>query len=123
MKEEKIRVPCGDIHLEGLLGVQEAFSIKGGVICCHPHPLYGGDMDNAVIAAGIGAAWREGFSTLRFNFRGVGESGGSYGEGIEERNDVKAGIEYFAARLKNDGVPMIVLGYSSESPGTGPRNR
>jgi hypothetical protein len=42
----------------------------------------------------------------------VGESGGSYGEGIEERNDVKAVIEYFAARLKNDGIPMIVLGYS-----------
>ena len=112
MREEKISVPCGAFHLEGLLGVQEALSVKGGVICCHPHPLYGGDMDNTVIAAGIEAASREGLSTLRFNFRGVGESGGSYGEGLGEREDVKAVIDYFAARLKNDSVPMIVLGYS-----------
>jgi len=69
-------------------------------------------MDKPVVAAGIEAASREGLSTLRFNFRGVGESGGSYGEGIEERKDVKAVIDYFAARLKNDGAPMIVFGYS-----------
>jgi alpha/beta superfamily hydrolase len=112
VREEKIVVPCGGFQLEGLLSFQEALSIKGGLICCHPHPLYGGDMNNTVIAAGIEAASREGLSTLRINFRGVGGSGGSYGEGIGEREDVKAVIDYFSARLKNDGVPMIVLGYS-----------
>jgi uncharacterized protein len=112
MREEKISVPCGDIRLEGLLSVQEALSIKGGVILCHPHPLYGGDMDNTVVAAGIAAASREGLSTLRFNFRGVGESGGSYGEGMGEREDVRAVIDYFSARLKDSNVPMILLGYS-----------
>jgi alpha/beta superfamily hydrolase len=112
VREEKVSIPCGTFHLEGFLGFQEALSGKGGVICCHPHPLYGGDMDNSVVAAGIEAASREGLSTLRFNFRGVGESGGSYGEGIEERKDVKAVIDYFTARLKNDGTPMIVFGYS-----------
>ena len=69
-------------------------------------------MNNTVVAAGIEAASREGFSTLRFNFRGVGESGGSYGEGMGEREDVKAVIDYFAARLKDYNVPMILLGYS-----------
>ena len=112
MREEKISVPCGGIQLEGLLSVQEALSIKGVVILCHPHPLYGGDMDNTVVAAGIGAASQEGLSTLRFNFRGVGESGGSYGEGMGEREDVKAVIDYFFARLKDSNVPMILLGYS-----------
>jgi len=112
MREEKISVPCGGIQLEGLLSVQEALSIKGGVILCHPHPLYGGDMHNTVVAAGIEAASREGLSTLRFNFRGVGESGGSYGEGMGEREDVKAVIDYFAARLKESNLPMILLGYS-----------
>ena len=112
MREEKISVPCGDIQLEGLLSVQETLSIKGGVICCHPHPLYGGDMDNTVVAAGIEAASQEGLSTLRFNFRGVGESGGSYGEGIEERKDVKAAIDFFVARLGSGNVPIILLGYS-----------
>jgi alpha/beta superfamily hydrolase len=69
-------------------------------------------MHNTVVAAGIEAASQEGLSTLRFNFRGVGESGGSYGEGMEEREDVKAVIDYFAARLKDSNVPMILLGYS-----------
>jgi alpha/beta superfamily hydrolase len=112
MREEKISVPCGGIQLEGLLSVQEAFSIKGGVILCHPHPLYGGDMDNTVVAVGIEAASQEGLSTLRFNFRGVGESGGSYGEGMGEREDVKAVIDYFSAWLKDSNIPMILLGYS-----------
>ena len=112
MKEEQISIPCGSIRLEGLLRVQEALSIRCGVILCHPHPLYGGDMDSAVIVTAAEAAAQEGLSTLRFNFRGAGGSGGSYGEGMGEREDVKAVIDYFAARLKDSNVPMILLGYS-----------
>lgn len=112
MREERISIPCGDIQLEGLISVPEALSIRGGVILCHPHPLYGGDMNNPVVAAGIEAASQEGFSTLRFNFRGVGESGGSYGEGIGEREDVKAVIDHFAGRLEDSSGSIILLGYS-----------
>jgi alpha/beta superfamily hydrolase len=112
MKEEKIAITCGDIQLEGLLGVQEALPVKGGVVFCHPHPLYGGEMTNTVITAAVEAAFLEGFSTLRFNFRGVGESGGSYGEGVSEREDVKAAIDYFTTRLKDSSQSLILLGYS-----------
>ena len=112
MTEEKISIPCGDIQLEGLFHGQEALSIKGGVILCHPHPLYGGDMDNTVIAAAVEAAYQEGFSTLRFNFRGVGGSGGSPGDGVREREDVKAAIDFFAVRLKDSDAPLVLLGYS-----------
>jgi alpha/beta superfamily hydrolase len=58
------------------------------------------------------AASQEGFSTLRFNFRGVGASGGSYNDGIGEKEDVKAAIDYLYSRQKDSNLPLILLGYS-----------
>lgn len=112
MKEEKVFFPCGEVQLEGLLSIHEALSVKGGVILCHPHPQYGGDMHNRVITAALGAAHQEGFCTLRFNFRGVGKSGGSYNEGIGERKDVEAAIEFLHSKQENSRLPLILLGYS-----------
>jgi len=112
MREEKILIPSQGIHLEGLLNVPEAFSIKGGVILCHPHPQYGGDMHNPVISTAAETAFQEGFSTLRFNFRGVGKSGGSYGDGVGEREDVKGAIEYLFPTLNKSDLPLILVGYS-----------
>jgi alpha/beta superfamily hydrolase len=112
MKEEKVFIPSNGIQLEGLLSIQEASPFRGGVILCHPHPQYGGDMENPVVTASAEAAFQEGFSTLRFNFRGVGESQGSYGEGVGERQDVKAVADYFFSRLKDESAPFILLGYS-----------
>jgi alpha/beta superfamily hydrolase len=112
MKEEKVFIPSAGIRLEGLLSIQEASSFRGGVILCHPHPQYGGDMDHPVITTAMEAASQEGFSTLRFNFRGVGESEGSYGEGIGERQDVKAVTDYLYLRLKDNHSPLILVGYS-----------
>jgi hypothetical protein len=112
MKEEKVFIPSTGIQLEGLLNIQGASPFRGGVILCHPHPQYGGDMDHPVIKTAVEAASQEGFSTIRFNFRGVGESEGSYGEGLEERGDVKAVADYLYPRLKNNHSPLILLGYS-----------
>jgi len=112
MKEKKVFIPSTGIQLEGLLSVQEASSFKGGVILCHPHPQYGGDMDHPVVTTALEAAFEEGFSTLRFNFRGVGESGGSYAEGLGEREDVKAAADYLYSRLKDNHFPFILVGYS-----------
>jgi alpha/beta superfamily hydrolase len=112
MKEEKVFIPSNEIQLEGLLSIQEASSFKGGVLLCHPHPQYGGDMDHPVITTSAEVASQEGFSTLRFNFRGVGESQGSYGEGVGERQDVKAVANYFYSRMKDDHPLLILLGYS-----------
>jgi len=112
MNEERVFFPSGGIQLEGLLSIHEALSVKGGIILCHPHPQFGGDMDNTVISIAAEAARQEGFSTLRFNFRGVGESEGSYGEGIGEQEDVKAAIDFFSARQNDPRHLLIVLGYS-----------
>nr|MCU0539985.1 alpha/beta hydrolase [Desulfobacterales bacterium] len=63
---------------------------RQGVVVTHPHPLYGGDMDNPVVLAVCRAFRRKGFSTLRFNFRGVGGSGGHHDRGVGECDDVRA---------------------------------
>jgi len=94
------------------LSIQEALPVKGGLIFCHPHPQYGGDMNNAVVAAAVGTAFQEGFATLRFNFRGVGKSEGTYGEGIGEKEDVLAAVEYLISALKAPDAILILGGYS-----------
>ena len=113
MKEEKVFIQSSNgIRLEGLLSISEAFSFKNGAIFCHPHPQYGGDMYNPVITSAVEVASQEGFSTIRFNFRGVGESSGTYGDGIGEREDVKAVIDYFCQKWKKSNPLLILTGYS-----------
>jgi alpha/beta superfamily hydrolase len=104
--EEKIRFTAGGHELEGLL---EKNSPDKGVVITHPHPLYGGDMHNNVVAA-IGRIYgRLGWTTMRFNFRGVGKSRGSYDDGIGEQRDVQAAIAY----LQGLGIKDIdLVGYS-----------
>jgi alpha/beta superfamily hydrolase len=95
-----------NLRLEGML---ERVSGTKGVVITHPHPLYGGDMDNPVALAVRDAYRRKGFSTLRFNFRGVGGSGGRHDRGIGERRDVLAA----RACLAGLGITDIDLaGYS-----------
>jgi alpha/beta superfamily hydrolase len=69
---------------------------RQGVVITHPHPLYGGDMDNPVVRSIASAFQGCGFTTLRFNFRGVGNSQGKYADGIGEIDDVAAAISYLA---------------------------
>ncbi len=102
-EESRIFVPCGDIKLEACL---VEISSKQATIICHPHPLYGGDMDNIVVMT-IKRAFNEaGISTLRFNFRGVGLSEGSYGEGDAEIQDVISCYNF----LEQKGMEEIWLG-------------
>jgi uncharacterized protein len=104
--EESVSFDCGDIRLSGLL--HRGTGDRSAVIT-HPHPLYGGDMYNSVVETIARAYWAAGFSTLRFNFRGVGQSQGEYSGGVKERDDVAAAIAY----LKESGFGQIDLaGYS-----------
>ena len=81
-----------------------------GVVVCHPHPQFGGSMDNNVVYGVERAAIEAGFSTLRFNFRGVGRSMGRFDNGIGEREDVRRAVDRLA---EEDGIGgIIVVGYS-----------
>ncbi len=104
--EEKISFLSRDYKIEGLL---EKVSEDKGVVITHPHPLYGGDMYNKVVDIIASAYQKNGFTTLRFNFRGVGESQGNYDDGNGEQKDVGSAISY----LSEIGIKKIDLaGYS-----------
>lgn len=89
--EEQIFFMSEHYRLEGLF--QHSKSDEG-VVITHPHPLYGGDMYNYVVEAVARAFRQNGYSTLRFNFRGAGDSEGQYDQGIGEQNDVRAAIDF-----------------------------
>jgi alpha/beta superfamily hydrolase len=104
--EEKIFFDVGSVRIEGLLGLAEG---DRAAVVSHPHPLYGGTMYNNVVEALVEAFQSLGFTTLRFNFRGVGKSTGDYDEGIGEIQDVAAAIAY----INDKGKTMVTLvGYS-----------
>jgi hypothetical protein len=67
-------------------------------------------MRNKVVFRAAKAALQAGLPTLRFNFRGVGKSTGSFGDGIGEREDVTAALDYLGARFP--AVPVCLMGFS-----------
>jgi uncharacterized protein len=97
-------------RLEGRLALP-AGAVRGGAVVCHPHPQYGGDMDNAVVQAIAGALVNAGWAALRFNFGGVGRSEGVYGGGPAEVSDAARAAAGLVARLPA-GVPLALVGYS-----------
>lgn len=104
--EEKITIPVGQHRLEGYW---QAGALGKGVVITHPHPLYGGTMNNPVVETVQRAFQQRGYASLRFNFRGVGSSQGNHDNGIGEQDDVRAAIAY----VENRNVRSVDLaGYS-----------
>src|SRR5579864_2855767 len=79
-------------------------------VVCHPHPLHGGALDNKVVWTVSRAFQQLGAPTLRFNFRGVGASEGTYDEGRGETNDALAVIAY--GRQRFPGAALWLGGFS-----------
>ena len=80
------------------------------IVVSHPHPLYGGTMNNAVVVALAKVASERGAAVVRFDFRGVGESEGTYGGGEAEIADVVGALR--AASSVLPGAPITSVGYS-----------
>ncbi len=112
MTHRRIEFPCQEIMLEGIFSLPEGEDPCGLVIVCHPHPLYGGNMDNAVVEAVCRALGKRGLGWLKFNFRGVGRSGGNFGGGVGEKEDARAAVSFGATQEKVDGERMGICGYS-----------
>jgi hypothetical protein len=86
---------------------------RRAVVLAHPHPLYGGSMHSPVplaIAKTLADLGGDRVAWLRFNFRGVGASGGSYDDGKGETNDVVRAIAEL--RRRAPGATMSVCGHS-----------
>lgn len=102
----RIQVKEDNIELEA---VMERVSDERAVVVCHPHTLYGGNMHNPVVMTLFNAFTANGFTAVRFNFRGSGASTGSFDDGEGEARDVLAACRM----LEDSGIKEIVLaGYS-----------
>ncbi len=104
--EERLEIQAGEISLEARFTPGAA---PAGIVITHPHPLYGGSMDNNVVWTAGRAFGDRGCSTLRFNFRGVGGSTGSFGGGLAEVEDLTAAVALLKSRAPG---PCFLVGYS-----------
>mgnify|MGYP001279717200 CR=1 FL=1 len=90
--------------------LREADEPRGAVVLAHPHPLYGGALNNPVIFHADRELNRSGLTTLRFNFRGVEGSDGFHDDGRGEIGDVAACAAWLGAHVP--GKPLLLVGYS-----------
>jgi alpha/beta superfamily hydrolase len=100
----------GPLRLEASLCMSS--QAQGGIVLFHPHPLYGGNMDNAVLQAIARELETRGLATMSFNFRGVGASEGNYSGGDGEEEDGMAAVDFFSSRLGKGHRFLGVCGYS-----------
>ena len=110
MHEESPREIAGPAgRLEVVLD-RPAGTPRAASVFAHPHPLYGGTMNTRAVYQSAKALARIGVATLRFNFRGVGLSAGSFAGGIGEMDDYRAALDVMAARYP--GIPLWAGGFS-----------
>jgi alpha/beta superfamily hydrolase len=100
------------VELEGVLHLPDGVPPFAGVAVCHPHPQYGGDMNNTVVAAVCRALTDRGMAALRFNFRGVGRSTGVYDGGQGETRDAAAAVAFLAEQDAIESDKVGLAGYS-----------
>jgi alpha/beta superfamily hydrolase len=96
-------------NLEGVLHLPDA-EPTAIVVVAHPLPTMGGTMDNKVVTTLTKAFVELGYATLRFNFRGVGASAGSYDEGNGETLDAIAAANFMRGEFP--GLPLLLAGFS-----------
>jgi alpha/beta superfamily hydrolase len=95
--------------LEGILDAPEG-TPRAAAVFAHPLPTHGGTMHTKVVYQGAKALARIGCATLRFNFRGVGRSAGTFDEGRGESADFRAALDHVAGRYP--GLPLWAAGFS-----------
>jgi hypothetical protein len=113
MKKIRVNFPSDELVLEGILAIPEGAGPFPAVIVCHPHPLYGGSMDNNVVYSLSEKLTQASLASFKFNFRGVGRSQGDFGQGIGEQEDVKAAISFISTVKEIDSERIGLAGYSA----------
>ena len=110
MPSELLREVAGPVGpLEALLD-EPAGEARAACVFSHPHPLHGGTMHTKTVYQSAKALARIGVSTLRFNFRGVGRSRGTFDGGPGEMDDYRAALDFVASRYP--GLPLWAAGFS-----------
>lgn len=94
-------------NVEALLDLPQNTPVRGTAVIAHPHPLFGGTMENKVVQTLARAFVQSGWRSVRFNFRGVGASAGSHDEGRGESSDMLKVIDQVAPE-----GPLALAGFS-----------
>lgn len=103
---EDLHGPAG--KLEAVLNTGRPDALYAALVC-HPHPLGGGTMHNKVVYHTMKAFSSLGLPVLRFNFRGVGLSDGTFDHGRGELQDAQAALDWLDANLH---IPILLAGFS-----------
>lgn len=103
------------VFIDGPVGQLEALYLdvadaRGVVLLCHPNPVQGGTMMNKVVSMLQRTARDAGYITLRFNYRGVGQSAGSHDMGSGEVDDAEAALSWL--REQHPELPLTLMGFS-----------
>ncbi len=106
---EEIAGPAG--RIECALDRPEA-APRGVAVVCHPHPQFGGTLDNKVAQMLARTFMQLGWASMRFNFRGVGKSEGTWDDGQGEVDDALAVVAAARARPEFVGLPLALAGFS-----------
>jgi alpha/beta superfamily hydrolase len=124
---ESVRIASGGLLLEGELAYPEQDSPWAGAVVSGPHPLLGGTMQNNVVTALTYGLARRGLATLRFNYRGIGQSEGPPVDGMSSlaefwaTSHVTEELAYqedlvsasaFLGEVLGEGTPLATIGYS-----------
>ena len=102
-------IPAPHGHLEAALR-EPSGTATAAALVCHPHPQYGGTMHTKAVFRAAQALNEAGCIALRFNFRGVGTSTGSWDEGRGETDDARVAMDFLAEHAP--GLPLVSGGFS-----------
>lgn len=109
-KMESLFLAGADGRLEALLEEPEDGAPKEAALVCHPHPQHGGTMHNKVVFRIARGLRRSGHVVLRFNYRGVNLSEGSYAHGEGELDDARVALDLLRSRYPE--LPVTLAGFS-----------
>jgi alpha/beta superfamily hydrolase len=109
-RAERVSIPGPAGAIEALIETPEQHDVGHFGVVCHPHPLYGGTLDNKVVHTVARAFVELGAPTIRFNFRGVGNSAGAFAQGRGEADDALAVVAH--GRRLFPGAALWLAGFS-----------
>jgi uncharacterized protein len=107
---QRFTLAGGAGNMECLLDIPTGVTPRGIALIAHPHPLYGGTMDNKVTVTLARTFVALGYVAARFNFRGVGASEGVHDHGVGEAADMAIMLEHMQGRYP--GLPVALAGFS-----------
>ncbi len=103
----RIPAPCGKLEM---VVNDPGKKRRGVVLIAHPHPLFGGTLDNKVVQTIATTFYEMDYAAVRTNFRGVGLSDGTFDNGIGETEDLLAAVKFMRENLGD--LPLILAGFS-----------